>query len=57
MTDKQHVKDGKAVAEIRAAGFGVNAEDAKIDAKNKKNHVPYDPKGDTRNRQNTVSNR
>ena len=57
MTDKQSVKDGKAVAEIRTAGFGVNAADAKIDAKNKQDHVPYDPKGDTRNRQNTVSNR
>jgi hypothetical protein len=57
MTEKKRINDSKVVDEIRTAGFGVNADDARIDAKNKKDKVPYDPKGDTRNRENTVSNR
>ena len=57
MTTKETVKDVKAKTEIREANYGENAEDAKVDAKNKHNHVPYDPKGDTKNRQNTVQNR
>ena len=57
MTTKETVKDVKAKTEIRDANYGVNAEDAKVDAKNKHDHVPYDPKGDTKNRQNTVENR
>jgi hypothetical protein len=57
MTDKQNPKDIKAVDDIRKVGYGVSADDAKIDAQNKKDHVAYDAKGDTRNRQNTVQNR
>jgi hypothetical protein len=57
MKDKQPVKDGKVVADIRATAYGANADDAKIEAMNKKDHVPYDSKGDTRNAHNTVTNR
>ena len=61
MEDKKHVKenvkDSKTVADIRATTYGANEDDAKIDAMKKKDHMPYDSKGDTRNRQNTVSNR
>ena len=57
MTTKENEKDVKAKTDIRKANYGVNADDAKVDAENKKKHVPYDPKGDTKNRQNTVQNR
>ena len=57
MPDKQHAKDIKVADDIRKTSYGVNADEAKVDAENKKKHVAYDPKGDTRNRQNTVQNR
>ena len=57
MTTKEKVKDINAKNDIRKANYGVNADDAKVDAKNKHDHIPYDPKGDTKNRQNTVQNR
>lgn len=57
MTDKEKAKDIKIKDDIRKTGYGINADDAKIDARNKHDHVPYDVKGDTRNGQNTVGNR
>jgi hypothetical protein len=57
MTTKENAKDIKAKDDIRKANYGVNADEAKVDAKNKHDHIPYDPKGDTKNRQNTVQNR
>jgi hypothetical protein len=57
MTAKENEKDVKAKTDIRNANYGENADDAKVDAENKKKHVAYDPKGDTKNRQNTVQNR
>jgi hypothetical protein len=56
-TVKENVKDGKVAADIRASTYGVNADDTRIEAMNKKDHVPYDSKGDTRNAHNTVSGR
>jgi hypothetical protein len=57
MTAKEKEKDVKEKTDIRNANYGENADEAKVDAENKKKHVPYDPKGDTKNRQNTVRNR
>lgn len=57
MTDKEKAKDGKIKDDIRKTGYGVNADDAKVDARNKSKHIPYDAKSDTRNGQNTVENR
>jgi hypothetical protein len=57
MTAKENAKDIKAKSDIRKTNYGVSAEDTKVDAKNKHDHVPYDAKGDTKNRQNTVENR
>jgi hypothetical protein len=57
MTEHQKAKDIKIEDDIRKVGYGVSADDAKVDAKNKKAHVAYDAKGDTKNRQNTVQNR
>jgi len=57
MTTEENVKDIKAKKEIREANYGVNAEEARADARNKLDHIPYDPKADTRNRQNTVQYR
>ena len=57
MTDKQKAKDVKITDDIRKTSYGENADEAKVDAENKKKHVAYDPKGDTKNKQNTVQNR
>ena len=57
MTAKENAKDIKAKSDISKTNYGVNVEDTKVDAKSKHDHVPYDAKGDTKNRQNTVENR
>ena len=51
---KEKVTDVKARDDIRKANYDENKDEAKVDAQNKKKHIPYDPKVDTRNAQNKV---
>ena len=55
MTTEEKAKDAKT--KIREANYGVNAGEAKVDARNKLNHIPYNPKSDPRNQQNTLQYR
>jgi hypothetical protein len=57
ITDKEKVKDLKVKDDIRMSNFGENKDEIKLDARDKSKHIPYDPKIDTRNAQNTVSPR
>ena len=57
MTEKEKEKDVKIKDGIRMGNYGENKDEIKLDARNKLNHIAYDPKADTRNAQNTVSPR
>ena len=57
VTDKEKVKDLKVKDDIRVSNDGETKDEVKLDAERKKKHIPYDPKTDTHNKQNTVSPR
>ena len=57
MTTEEKVKHVEAKKKIREDNYGVSAVEARVDAKNKLNNIPYNPKADPKNRQNMVQYR
>jgi len=55
--NKEKVKDINVKDDIRTGNFGENKDEIKPDVKNNLKHIPYNPKADPRNAQNTVSAR
>jgi len=57
ITDKEKAKDINVKDGIRMGNFGENKDEIKLDVQNNLKYLPYDPKADPRNSQNTVSAR